>query len=170
MSVVALALRYWWAVVIAALLALLGAQTLRLDAAQTAMAEHLADDATARAAAETQARETEARHQAAFNEQAKRAQDENDALRTELASLADAGDGLRDELAQFKRRAAASRTCPAVGGPGKPPTDPVDLLAHLYTRADAEAAILARYADELRIAGSACERATDALGGQVPKK
>lgn len=159
----ALALRYWWVAVIAALLAALGVQTMRLDRAQNAYAEHLADDAIATAAAQQAARLKERQDQEAYDLEAQHARDEKKALEADVARLADTADGLRGDLAEFKQRARAAKACPAVGGPGKPGADPLDLLAQLYSRADGEAAVLARYAEELRRAGLTCERAADAV-------
>lgn len=160
---IALALRYWWAVVIAALLALLGVQSMRLNNAQTAYADHLAEDALARAAESEEARWKEQADQTRFDEEAQRAREENQKLLAAYAALADAGDRVRDELAEFKRRARAAPSGAPVGGSGKPGADALDLLADLYARADSEAGILAGYADALRAAGATCERASDAV-------
>ena len=160
---IALALRYWWVAVIAVLLALLGTQTLRLAAAQEAMSEHLADDAFAKAAEQSAARAKEQADQASFDAEAQRVRDEREEHEAAISDLAATGDRLRDELAEFKRRARAAAACPAERGARVASADPLDLLADVYARADREAAELGRYADELRRAGAACERASDAV-------
>lgn len=154
--------RYWWAAVIAVLLALLGVQTLRLGSAQEAMSDHLADDAFAKAAAESSARVKEKADQAAFDAEAQRVRDERKEHEAAISDLAATGDRLRNELAEFKRRARSASACPAERGARVAGADPLDLLADVYARADREAEILGRYADELRRAGAACERAGDA--------
>ena len=159
----ALALRYWWALALVGLSALLGVQTLRLSNAQEAMAEHLADDAFAKAADESAARAREQADQAAFDAEAQRVRDERKEHEAVISDLAATGDRLRDELAEFKRRARSAATCPAERGTRVAGPDPLDLLADVYARADREAAELGRYADELRRAGAACERASDAV-------
>ena len=162
---IALALRYWWAIVIAALLAACGALYVRGNHYQSELAEYRAEVAEgARLAAEA-ARAEEQRRQAAAEEEAKHARDEKKVLEDDVVRLAGVADGVRDELAAFKRRAAA-RACPAIGGKSQPSPDPLDLLAELYGRADKEAGELARYADALRIAGGACERIGDKVSGR----
>ena len=159
----ALALRYWWAFALAGALALLGVQTLRLGSAQQAMSDHLADDALARVAAESAARIREQNDQAAFDAEAQRVRDERKEHEAAISDLAATGDRLRDELAEFKRRARTAAACPAERGARVASADPLDLLADVYARADREATELAKHADELRRAGAACERASDAV-------
>ncbi len=73
-------------------------------------------------------------------------------------------DGLRKQLGQYvaaaRHSAASSGGTPADGG-----TDPLDLLAGLFSRADQAAGDLAKFADAAHIAGLACERSYDALMG-----
>lgn len=88
---IALALRYWWAIAIAALLALVGIQQLRVDRAQKALAEYKLEQAQLTQAAEKAAREREQtmQKQAATIEEAKDEQIRiiGDQLDTALASL-----------------------------------------------------------------------------------
>ncbi|VVE78220.1 DUF2514 family protein [Pandoraea sputorum] len=71
-------------------------------------------------------------------------------------------DGLRKQLGQYvtaaRHSSAASGSTPADSG-----TDPLDLLAGLFSRADQAAGDLAKFADAAHIAGLACERSYDAL-------
>lgn len=159
----ALVLRYWWVAAIAALALALGAQTMRLRNAQTAYAEHLADDAIAQAAAANAARAKEQADQAAYDQEAQHARNERKELEAAFAGLATTADGLRDELAEYKRRARAAAAGAAQRSTSKPSADPLDLLSDLFARADGRAGEMARYADALRLAGASCERSADAL-------
>lgn len=161
---IALALRYWWAIAIAALLALVGVQQVRVDRAQKALSEYKLEVAENARIAEQLARKESERMQRAYDEEAAAAREERAALESDVSRLADTADGMRDELASFRQRAKQD-SCIAIRGKGKPSTDPLDLLAELYARADKEAAELASYADRLRQAGIACERAADKIVG-----
>lgn len=159
---ITLALRYWWAIVIALLLAALGAEHIRANHHKTAFAEFRLEVVKANAKAAEAFRKEEQRRQAAADEEAQNARDEIKLMEGDVLRAADVADGVRDELAAFKRRAAA-RACAPIGGQGKPDTAALDMLSELYARADREAGELAIYADRLRIAGSACERTADAI-------
>lgn len=84
------------------------------------------------------------------------------------AARADAADAtagrLRGDLdahiAAIRRRAAED---PEAARSSEAAINSLDLLAQLFRRADRRAGELARYADEARIAGLACERAYDSL-------
>ncbi|WP_150690076.1 DUF2514 family protein [Pandoraea communis] len=69
---------------------------------------------------------------------------------------------VRKQLAEYtaaaRHSAASSGSAPAGGG-----TDPLDMLAGLFSRADKAAGELAEFADAAHIAGLACERSYDAL-------
>ncbi|VVE90387.1 DUF2514 family protein [Pandoraea bronchicola] len=73
-----------------------------------------------------------------------------------------AADGLRKRVAELvaaaKHSTTASGSAPAGVG-----TDPLDLLAGLFSRTDEAAGDIARFADAAHIAGLACERSYDAL-------
>lgn len=157
---IALALRYWWAIAIAALLLALGAEHLRANNHKTAFAQFRLAVAQENARAEKRFRAEEQRRIAAVEEEAAHARAEQTILEGDVVRLADVADGLRNDLAEFRRRAARV-ACPANGSPGKPDTRALDLLADLYGRADQEAGVLAEYADRLRIVGGACERTAD---------
>lgn len=155
---IALALRYWWAVALVLVGALLGVQTVRLSAAETDMAQHLAADADARAAAERSARDEETRRQALYDEEAARGRTEKIERERAVADLADTADGLRGTVEQYRRRLAAAGTCTAIGGSGKPSDAPRDLLADLYLGLVRAAQDTSKFADDTHGAGSACER------------
>ncbi|ALU64315.1 hypothetical protein DA70_09500 [Pandoraea pnomenusa] len=71
-------------------------------------------------------------------------------------------DRMRNQLAEYtataRRSSATGGSAPTDGG-----TDPLDLLAGLFSRADQAAGELAKFADAAHIAGLACERSYDAL-------
>ncbi|AKM29248.1 hypothetical protein AB870_02570 [Pandoraea faecigallinarum] len=85
---------------------------------------------------------------------------------TSDARAADAvADKLRKQLAEYIASARNSSTASA-GAPADSGTDPLDLLAGLFSRADQAAGDLAKFADAAHIAGLACERSYDALTAQ----
>lgn len=155
--------------VAAALVAALGTQTVRLagaeratEAAKRVHTEHLAADERATRQAEQDARAEENRRTAAHREISDEAQRMAARGRADSAAADDAARRVRDRVAEL---AAA---CPAAGNPAAaagsaPATGPGLVLADMLRRADARAGELARYADEARGAGVACERAYDAL-------
>ncbi|QDH59500.1 DUF2514 family protein [Pandoraea pnomenusa] len=71
-------------------------------------------------------------------------------------------DRMRNQLAEYtataRRSSATGGSAPTDGG-----TDPLDLLAGLFSRADQAAGDLAKFADAAHIAGLACEQSYDAL-------
>jgi hypothetical protein len=119
------------------------------------------------------ATEASDREQRRLEQQRQRRQQEADHVqaqalaraRADLDAARRAGDGLQRDLDRFV--AAGRASCPnqpAAGQrPGDPGSDPLDLLANLFSRADREAGELAGYADQLRAAGQACEQRYDAL-------
>lgn len=89
------------------------------------------------------------------------AQSEIDAARTAAARADDTAGRLRVELARI--RSAASAAAAAHGGPSEPGADPVSVLAGLLERLEQDGRAIAGYADQLRVAGLACEASYDAL-------
>jgi len=88
------------------------------------------------------------------------------AARSDAARAAGAAERLRAQLAAFVaaagRQTGQGAAAPSAG-PGVQGSDPLDLLANLFSRADREAGELAEYADTLRATGQRCERAYDAI-------
>lgn len=87
---------------------------------------------------------------------------------TQSAADADAAhaaaERLRQRVAELVRAAARPADPTATSSsPHKPSGDPLDVLVGVLQRADDAAGILGNYADRLKIAGAACERAYDAL-------
>lgn len=155
-----LLLANWKYVVIAALLALLGLQTVRISALKTEQAEYVLESEKAARLAVEQAIAEQSRRQQAYDEEAQHARAEKAELEASVVQLADTADGLRDDLANFTRR-AKSNACASDRSKGKPGADPLDMLAGVLARADREARVLAEYSDRLKLAGIACERASD---------
>lgn len=91
----------------------------------------------------------------------------NDAKTKTAAALADAdsaraaSDRLRQQLAVLQRRARDSAA--AGGSQGQSGADTLDLLVGLLSGMDAAGRDISGYADQLRIAGLACEKGYDSL-------
>lgn len=157
---ITLLLRYWYLAVIAALLALLGVQQMRVSSAKQEFAEYRAqNEANIRAAAEAQ-RTEEQRRQAAVDEEAKNVQKQIEQLQNDLRDAATAADSLRGAAAAAVSRARKSACAPAGG---KATRDDAGMLAIVLGMADEAAGRMAKIADESRIAGASCERSYDAL-------
>lgn len=111
-------------------------------------------------AAVTAARAEEQRRTEAQTEITNEAHEQAEKAMADARAAVTAADGLRRRIAQL---VAASREHPAAAGAGEAADDPIGVLADVLGRADQRAGELATYADAARIAGSACERAYDAL-------
>ncbi|MFM4808558.1 DUF2514 family protein [Aeromonas hydrophila] len=119
--------------------------------------------ATARAAAEKDAREEELRRQSSINKVREDAEKQIALAERDALAASDAAAGV---LEQAKRLAARAGKCPgnpSTTKPGTPATEPGVVLADVLGRADARAGELAAAYDRSRAAGLACERAYDAL-------
>uniref|UniRef100_UPI000F01A47A DUF2514 family protein n=1 Tax=Pseudomonas viridiflava TaxID=33069 RepID=UPI000F01A47A len=93
----------------------------------------------------------------------------NDARQEQTAAIADAagadaaGDRLRSEAGKLAASASCVPSDPGIADRGKNATRAAMVLSDLLCRADARAGDLARYADQLRVAGQACETAHRSL-------
>lgn len=85
------------------------------------------------------------------------------AARDAAGRAGDAERRLRDEVAAYRAAIRAAGQAPPAAEGSPAASDPLDLLADLFGRADARAGELARIADERGAAGTTCERAGDAL-------
>lgn len=91
----------------------------------------------------------------------------NDAKTQAAAAAADAdraraaSERLRQQVARL--RVAGRDSAAAGGGQGQSGADTLDLLVRLLSGMDAAGRDISGYADQLRIAGLACERAYDSL-------
>lgn len=119
--------------------------------------------AKAHAAAEAKERAQEREWSNRTTEIANVAQAKISALEGDLSVARSAAERLR-----LAARAAASRRASeapqvAESSPGIAGSDPLDLFVGLLQRHSDELVSVGRYADQLRIAGEACERTADAL-------
>lgn len=156
---IALLARYWYFVAIAALLAGLGFQELRVNNAQTDLAEYKQEVQAQALAAEQAARAEETRRQEAYDEQAAHARKEIRELEATVSALADTSDGLRDTVAKYQR--SRQTTCSASGSKSKPGEPARDLLADLYLGLIKAAEDTSGFAERVYIAGDACEKSGD---------
>ncbi|MCD5994130.1 DUF2514 domain-containing protein [Pseudomonas sp. CDFA 602] len=124
---------------------------------QAKWASHVSAQSQAVASTTTEYRTEEQRRQSAANQVANNARQEQASAISDAAVADSAGDRLRVEAGKL----AASASCvPGDTGTaerGKNATRAAMVLSDLLGRADARAGELARYADQLRIAGQACE-------------
>ncbi|MGT2453790.1 DUF2514 family protein [Cupriavidus basilensis] len=137
-----------------------------------ARAQERISQAYAQVKAVDAARLEEQRRTAAQMEIANVATKEAESARGDAVAAGIAAEQLRRRVAEL---VAASRAAgnPGPAGAGQATDDPIGMLAHVLSRADQRAGILAEYADAARIAGQACERAYDALmpsGQRVDEK
>ncbi|WP_122846327.1 DUF2514 domain-containing protein [Pseudomonas viridiflava] len=116
----------------------------------------------------TEYRTEEQRRQKAANQVA------NDARQEQAVAIADAtgadaaGDRLRNEAGKLAASASCVPSNSGIADRGKNATRAAMVLSDLLSRADARAGDLARYADQLRVAGQACEAASNSLKINIP--
>jgi hypothetical protein len=150
--------------VIALLVLATGAQTYRLMSLEVVHAEYVAQIQGEARIAESVARQTEQRHQAAIDQIRDKAHDQktlDDAHAVELAAV---GDSLRKQTGGLLADRAALHT--RLAQRGKTIEELTDLLAQLRAEADDHAGQLATALDAGRRAGFACESSYDALMGR----
>jgi ABC-type Na+ efflux pump permease subunit len=167
-------IRAWLAIACAALVLLCAGQQVRVSHAKAATAEartELANLKTtyAQAAqkAEADARAEETRREAEKQEIVDAARKQSEDAIAAVSRADAAADGLRGQLAKYSAAIRAA-TNPGAGKGGPPAAASLDLLVGVLQRSDEATGELARFADDSRIAGLACERSYDALTG-VPK-
>lgn len=120
-------------------------------------AEQVGTQAQAVATTTIEYRTEEQRRQKAANQVA------NDARQEQTAAIADAvvadaaGDRLRSEAGKLAASASCVPSDLGIADRGNNATRAAMVLSDLLSRSDARAGELARYADELRVAGRACE-------------
>lgn len=124
-----------------------------------------ADDATALAKRQTEARNEEQRRQNEINEIRNSAAQRLAVVQADASTARAAADRLHNSAEILARRLAdRERTCQsAPPGAGQAAGSGAVLLAELFRSADERAGELAAAADEARTRGLACERAYDAL-------
>lgn len=159
-----------WAALAAAAAVLVGLQTMRLADERAAHSKTRAEHSAQMQQLERQAllqeraaRLEEQRRTVEVQKAADEAQLQLEQARADAAAAGTAGQRLRDRIAQLTAacRPAASKAPTASTGPATDAT--ADLLARVQQRLDDAADGIARYADEARAAGTACQRSYDAL-------
>lgn len=121
---------------------------------QQLQAEALAD-------AQAQAREIEQARVQAVEEVTQNAEQKLAALQADAIAASDSADRLRAEVNRLRR--TASNPTAACTGKGQSGTDAIGVLAVVLAELDDRAGEVGRYADELKIAGMACESAYDSV-------
>lgn len=152
----------WKLVAIGVLLALLGLKTVRIAELKQSAAALQLSLANQAKEAESRERQKEREWTDKVTEVSRNAEAEKNALEVDLAASRDAADRLRTAATSVARRACPTATTTG-SGEGQPSPDPLDLLAQLLDRHSQELIVVGKYADQLRVAGVACERAADAL-------
>lgn len=117
--------------------------------------------ATALADAQARARQIEQARVAAIEEVTKDADEKIAAVQADADAAADSAKRLRAELTRLRR--AAGNTAASGSGSGQPGADPISVLAVVLGELDDRAGEVGRYADRLRVAGLACEKAYESL-------
>lgn len=125
-----------------------------------------ASDTAARLAASEAERRREQALQHAINQVNTDAEQQIDTALTQAVDAANVADGLRQRVDQLLAADRARRsTCAASGRPAA--ENPGNVLAVVLDQSVARNRELAAIADTARIAGQACERAFDALAGNM---
>lgn len=155
-------LTQWKLVLCGVLLALLGVQQVRIDHAHASLAKVQQEYAEAAQKAEREARAEETRRQAIVDKEASDAQARIVQLEADAAGARDSAERLRAAVSNAVS-GARKGSKPADASQGKPGADALDLLSLVLARSDADAGELGLYADRLRSAGLACERAYSGL-------
>jgi len=135
---------------------------------QAKWSKQIGDQSQALATTTTEYRTEEQRRQKAANQVANDARQEQTAALADAAGADAAGDRLRSEAGKLAASASCVPSDPGIADRGKNATRAAMVLSDLLSRADARAGELARYADQLRVAGQACEAASNSLKINIP--
>lgn len=156
--------RAWIAIVLAIVLGLAGAflykagkATVRADFDAYRLSQQ-----EARILADKAQRTEEQRRQTAVDKEAQDAQIKITALEADARAANDAAGRLHAAIGAVVAGARKDSRV-ASAGKGEPGTDPLDLLSGMLYRHSQELVAVGKYADELSVAGSSCERIADRL-------
>jgi len=148
----------WKLVAMAALLALLGVQTMRIAELKEDAAEKRAADAEVARIAERAQRTEEQRRTAAVNQEVTNAQPIIQAEARDAAALPYSR--LQQPVIRYIRRACPN---PPAAPTSPPASDPLVVFADVLGRIEQRSEDLARLAGERGTAGALCERSYDTL-------
>jgi len=152
----------WW--VCAGLVAALGVQQIHIHQLDSRWDKHLLADAKKVEEHNENVRAIERDWAKKLEKADEQYADDIDSMRADIASSSLAADGLRDELAKYRKRAACAPAAP--GSKDQPGGDPIGVLADLLTRADARAEVYAATADARRATAAVCEAKYDAVSSE----
>lgn len=141
---------------------------LKTERAETA-AQHAATlkaIADQTADAERQYRAAEQAWRTSIEKEAQDGQARLDLARADAGRAHAAADGLRQQLAAYRRAATGAAANPGPAPAGPPAADAIGLLADLLGQLDDRAGIYAAAADAAHAAGLTCERAYDSLAAR----
>lgn len=159
--------KVWFAIALAAVLAFAGFFIYRAGRAtvQVEFTQWKLAAQENRILADRAQRTEEQRKQSIADKEAEDASQKIVRARADVAIANAAAGKLRDQLTAYIAavRRASQDTGPTTGSASQPSTDPLDLLAELYSRSDKGAGEIAEFADAAVIAGTACERIVDRL-------
>lgn len=159
-----------WAALVVALAAFAGIQTLRLANERTEHATTRTGHAELLAAMERGAREAIAAARAEEQRRAEALQGVIDEAEKNLAksradavAASNAGDRLRQRIAELTSTCGGGSSDPSPSGAGPATQSTADLLADVQRRLDEAAEGIARFADQAHAAGAACQRSHGTL-------
>lgn len=135
-----------------------GAELAELQAAHATVLEKQAQAVVVSVQA---ARDIEQRRTAAVENERDHALEQTQILAADLVAGRAVAVRLRRELGALRARHAGGDSASTDGGTGEPGGDPIGVLAVVLGELDDRAGAVGGYADQLRIAGLACERAYD---------
>lgn len=125
------------------------------------------DAARAQIKATDEARIEEQRRAKQLSDIANEATQQAAVARADARAAGAAADKLRARVAELASASRATKDTVAAGASsGELGGDPLDVLVDVLRRTDDAAGELSEYADNLRVAALACERAYEALGSQ----
>lgn len=125
--------------------------------------EHLKADADARAAKEAEYRKREAESQQKVDGVRDESQKELKKIDAARVAAAATADSLRVQLAKIRGRVATEEATAAVGSKARAPI--IGVLTELLGESNQRNTVYAAALDRSRVAGLACEKSYDAIGG-----
>ena len=152
----------WW--ICAGLVVALGVQQIHISQLDSRWDKHLLTDAKKVEEHNERVRKIEGDWAKKLEAADERYADDLDSMRADLANSSLAADGLRGELAKYRKRAVCTPVVP--GGKDQPGGDPIGVLADMLTRLDARAEIYAATADSRKLVATKCEGSYDAVSSE----